>query len=267
MTIFDFSNAYLKSQTAQFLPELPLDQLDCYRTPHIYSWSPYFCCEVGNVSKYDVMKLFAFILQNRFNLPNVINFEGNFAALCTATENFDLYTLARLTPEALTARLAEAVGCSLPSHSWEAYAEGLIDAARYLIDLDLSYNDYITQTNENSDAVLRDICRIRGIGPALARNFLKELGVMEFGKPDVHLLEVFRAFDPTVINEESFDRSLEVQAARAGVSPYEFDRVIWLICTGDYFKHHLKIKCSHKTLRENFIAALNAAIASGSVTV
>ena len=264
MTLYEFSNRYLIDQTEEFFPDFPIAQLDCYRAPHIFSWPPYFSATVGSVQKTDLMRMLAFILQNRSFLPNVINFENNYEALSRVTGAFDAAVIAGYTRDDLVARLVSEIGLQSPSRSWIDYAEGLIDAANYLNAITpFSYTAYLARANASPETVIGELCAIRGIGPALARNFLKEIGVTQLGKPDVHLYAVF-AFDPSVVDDVSFDRSLKDQARKAGVTAFELDRIIWMICSGDYFKHRIKI--GKKNLRDRFIAALSDAIDRGIVT-
>ncbi len=259
MTIYEFSKAYLETQTRTYLTTFSIADLAFYDTPHIFSWPPYFTSEPNSVHKSDVMKMLAFILQNRFNLPNTINFERNYTALCSVTNQFDASHIASFTPEAFAEQLSRAIGFNLPSTSWSNYARGVVEAARYLNGITgFSYASYLAAANSNPDAIVEGLCSIYGMGPALARNFLKEIGVVNLGKPDVHLYAVFQAFDPTVTTPNSFDRALVDQARKAGVSPFQMDRVIWLICSGNYFKHRIKI--SKKNLRDAFINSLKDAI-------
>lgn len=265
MTIYEFAKDYLETQTRVSLPAFPITDLALYDDPHIFSWPPYFTATPGSVTKSDVMKMLAFILQNRSILPNTINFEANYTVLCSATHNFDATYIASFTPGSFAAHLASAIGFALPHTSWSNYARGVVEAASYLESIPkFSYASYLAAANANPNAVIDNLCTIYGMGPALARNFLKEIGVSILGKPDVHLYAVFQVFNPTVTNPAAFDAELCAQAAKAGVSPYMMDRVIWLICSGKYFKHHMKI--SSRSLRSNFICALDAAIRSGIVT-
>lgn len=266
MTFYEFSNDYLILQTQKYLPDFSINELEHYRTPHIYSWPPYFAARRGSEQKNDIMKMLAFILQNRFNLPNVINFENNYDVLSAVTNQFDADIVANFDKDVLIQELAEEINFDSSSRSWNNYAQGLIDAAKYLEKIkNFSYDSYLKYAESNPDTVINELCQIKGMGPALARNFLKEIGVTQFGKPDVHLYAVFESFDSSVVNETTFDSALTQQASKANVSSFELDRIIWLICSGNYFKHHIKI--GKRTLRDNFIKELTEAIDKGVVTV
>jgi hypothetical protein len=265
MTVYEFSRAYLEDQTSTYLPDFLIADLAFYDKPHIFSWPPYFTSTPSSVQKSDLMKMLAFILQNRFNLPNTINFEENYDALRSVTNNFDASHIASFSPEDFVDLLSRNIGFVLPSKSWSNYARGIVEAARYLNGIDpFNYASYLKKANSNPEALVQDLCCIHGMGPALARNFLKEIGVVGLGKPDVHLYAVFQAFDPTVTTPEDFDRSLVDQASKAGVSPFQMDRVIWLICSGNYFKHRIKIR--KRNLRDAFVNSLKEAVENNTVT-
>jgi len=80
---------------------------------------------------------------------------------------------------------------------------------------------------------------VRGMGFALACDFLKELGYANFGKPDVHVRDIFQAAG--LCDKDSSDycllRTLCRVAENAGVTPYTADKVFWLIGSGSFYKH------------------------------
>lgn len=78
---------------------------------------------------------------------------------------------------------------------------------------------------------------IEGFGFALSCDFLKEMGYVNFPKPDVHLRDIFRAL--TLCPDKSDDYQLFKAVIRvanhAGVSPYNADKVFWLIGSGYFY--------------------------------
>jgi len=78
---------------------------------------------------------------------------------------------------------------------------------------------------------------IQGFGFALSCDFLKEMGYVNFTKPDVHLRDIFTAL--SLFQSKSGDYKLfkaVVRVARhAGVSPYNADKVFWLIGSGYFY--------------------------------
>ncbi|MCB0540102.1 MAG: hypothetical protein KDE33_21475, partial [Bacteroidetes bacterium] len=83
---------------------------------------------------------------------------------------------------------------------------------------------------------------IRGIGVALACDFLKEIGFLDYGKPDVHLQEILIAagfLEPSLKNKiEGVYKVLniiDVIAEKNNITSYAVDKSIWLIGSGKYY--------------------------------
>lgn len=246
-------------------------ELNWYNVPNLYAWPPFFTVARGHEHINDLVKMFSMILQNRQYLPNVIKFSlGNYTHLDTATHGFDVTYLNSISPKTLYNNLNSLIHFGV-SNTWKNYCIGIIDAAHYLNGFtnyhafDTHIITLIAAGREND--LITELCSIKGIGPALARNYLKEVGYLSFGKPDLHLMPIFQSFDPTVIDYPTFDASLRRQSILCGVSPYVLDRTLWLICSGNYFIHSLKISHGKRLLRTNFITALTTAIRTGVVIV
>ena len=74
---------------------------------------------------------------------------------------------------------------------------------------------------------------------ALTCDFLKDLGFTNYGKSDVHIKAILEAYG-FISEEESEDLILEKifdMSKDANVSCYEFDKVLWLIGSGNFYKH------------------------------
>ena len=78
---------------------------------------------------------------------------------------------------------------------------------------------------------------INGLGFALASDFLKELGFIHFAKPDVHLRDIFVGLDlcPVHCSDYEISKAVVQLAGDAGVSPYNADKIFWLIGSGYYY--------------------------------
>ena len=108
-----------------------------------------------------------------------------------------------------------------------------------------------------NDISIDELIKIRGIGQVMARNFLKEIGNTKYGKPDIHLKSIFEIIENKKLDEEQFDLAIEKQAKLAKVTVYKLDRIIWLICSGNYFKDNIKIPNEYGKLRKKFEKNLN----------
>lgn len=80
---------------------------------------------------------------------------------------------------------------------------------------------------------------VRGLGFALACDSLKELGYANFGKPDVHIRDIFEAAD--ICEKKTSDyhlfQTLCRVAENSGVTSYTADKVFWLIGSGYFYNH------------------------------
>ena len=87
--------------------------------------------------------------------------------------------------------------------------------------------------------------QIRGIGFALACNALKELGNLKYVKPDVHLMDICEELHLAKRTPlDVFDVITKI-ADESNVEPYKVDKVLWLICSGNFYKDGIRIE-SHK---------------------
>lgn len=80
---------------------------------------------------------------------------------------------------------------------------------------------------------------IEGLGYALACDFLKDAGFTDYGKPDVHIKQLFAGLNlcaPTA-SPYQVQKAIAQVAKAEGVSAYNVDKVFWLIGSGKFYKH------------------------------
>lgn len=169
---------------------------------------------------------------------------------------------------------------------WEDYVEGMINGAVILSRFNtheefisaisnfsrlnkkqFSFDDY--QGNKDSTSCARIInghddtrkWKIKGMGKELACNFLKELGLPDYVKPDVHIQDVFSALGLCSRDEYECLEVGKMLAKECGVNAYKFDRVIWLCCSGHYYRDYPKnLGGGAKKLKQPFINYLKTHI-------
>ena len=69
--------------------------------------------------------------------------------------------------------------------------------------------------------------------------FLKELGYLDYAKPDIHIIELFKAsylVKPKASNYEVFKAVIRV-SENVGTTPYDVDKLFWLIGSGYFYDH------------------------------
>jgi len=134
------------------------------------------------------------------------------------------------------------------------FGRGVISAAVFLSDFqgkdefDVFTKDF--QRNKYSREALPMLLdkEIFGFGFALACDFLKEVGYDGYPKPDVHLMDVFKKSGLCERNDyEVFKTIIEV-AETVGKTPYEVDKRIWLVCTGNFYYDKKEVAGKKKEL-------------------
>lgn len=82
---------------------------------------------------------------------------------------------------------------------------------------------------------------IYGYGFALACDFLKEVGFTDYGKPDVHIKDIFKHFG---IIEKRSDYEAFKMIAEIGLAvkkePVIVDKVFWLIGSGKFYVSNIR---------------------------
>jgi thermostable 8-oxoguanine DNA glycosylase len=131
---------------------------------------------------------------------------------------------------------------------WPKYCQTILSSARFLEQfsnvekfyqwVEIFYQDELTR------AALPLVIQkeIHGIGFALACDFLKELGYIDYAKPDVHLCDIFNALElcPPRSDEYSVFKAIIRVAKNVGASAYNVDKLFWLIGSG-YFYNDIQI--------------------------
>ncbi|WP_291808339.1 hypothetical protein [Limnobacter sp.] len=131
---------------------------------------------------------------------------------------------------------------------WVIYAKAALSAAKFLSDFPTaqSFHDFVQSFYKNHYSRLALPLLLKeelfGFGFALACDFLKESGYKEFVKPDTHLNDICRAAGITTA-ESDFGVFKDVVAycTEHGLVPYEFDKLIWLVGSGNFYLTNQKL--------------------------
>jgi hypothetical protein len=128
---------------------------------------------------------------------------------------------------------------------WPKYCKTILSSAAFLGQFE-SGDDFYSWANHlygdrRSIAALPLIlaAEIDGIGYPLACDFLKELGFVNYGKPDVHVIEIFSGIGlcPEGARPYQVQKVITQVANAADVSAYDVDKVFWLIGSGRFYNH------------------------------
>lgn len=128
---------------------------------------------------------------------------------------------------------------------WPKYCQTILSAAKFFAQFKNGTDFYGWANHFYSDqrsmAALPMMlaAEIDGIGYPLACDFLKELGYVGYGKPDVHVNQIFAGIG--LCSEKASPYHVQKIIAKiakaAAVSSYNVDKVFWLIGSGKFQKH------------------------------
>lgn len=137
---------------------------------------------------------------------------------------------------------------------WPLYCKTVIDSAHFLTTFETAadfYNwtDIFSKDSRAKPALpLMISYEISGIGFPLACDFLKELGFSEYGKPDVHLKNIFKELgliDAQKVSAAKSDyqtlKVIDRIAKENNVTSYAVDKMFWLIGSGSFYLSDLNI--------------------------
>lgn len=128
--------------------------------------------------------------------------------------------------------------------SWGIFTRGVVDSACYLSQFSgpKQFYDYIdgnTHTSEKAWSLAENLDqRVEGIGRVLACDFLKEIGVDRYSKPDTQIVKSFRTLnliDGIDEQKEAFDIIWHM-ADLTGLSPAGIDKMVRIATSGRWDK-------------------------------
>ncbi len=138
-----------------------------------------------------------------------------------------------------------------PQSIWPKYCKTALSSAAFLTQYN-DGSDFFAWANhfykdKRSMAALPLLLssEIYGIGYPLACDFLKELGFVNYGKPDVHLIDIFEGIGlcEKGLSLYEIQKTIIRIAEAKNVTPYNVDKLFWLIGSGNFYNHsHIKTK-------------------------
>ena len=135
-----------------------------------------------------------------------------------------------------------------PRSIWPHYCQTIFSAANFVEQFSsasdfFGWVDFFDKDDRARASLPMLLSReIEGFGFALSCDFLKEMGYVNFPKPDVHLRDIFTSLGlcKDKLDDYQLFKAVIRVASHAGVSAYNADKVFWLIGSG-YFYSDLHI--------------------------
>lgn len=242
------------------------DYLNRIRPAEVTDLDKYFLGDARNYNSLkDIYLQFIASAQNYQSMPNIIKFWERKKEISKILHDFDIDYVKALNPEDLYRDFRATFpvgGVDNRRNSWYKWSCSVVDSAKFLLDFsdDAEFEHFVKcfDFNVSTRMALPLLIsqKIRGIGFALACDLLKELGFINYPKPDVHLMDVFSELglsEKTQISTfEAIVRMSDInKPLDSTASPYKVDKVFWLICSGKFYAEKPEVKIdSHK---ESFI--------------
>jgi hypothetical protein len=158
-----------------------------------------------------------------------------------------------------------------PRSIWPRYCRTILSDAKFLSQFESASDFYewvdLFDRDDRARAALPMLLdqEIEGFGFALACDFVMGLGYANFSKPDVHIKDIFQGLGlcPWGTSDYEVFKALARVARNVGVTPYNVDKLFWLIGSGYLYKDpHIGHKGRIGSLKKQFIEAAQMALES-----
>jgi len=128
---------------------------------------------------------------------------------------------------------------------WPRYCRTVLSSAAFLAQFKdgedfASWANHLYRDSRSKPALPLLISQeVFGLGYPLACDFLKELGFIDYGKPDVHIKRILLAlgFVEGGVSDYGVQKVIARIAADSGMSAYSVDKLFWLIGSGKFYNH------------------------------
>lgn len=276
MNLYQFLKTYLEELVTKKLPSIDVNELHLYYdVPIMYAYPSFLNIKKEKVTINDIMKVMAYLLtQNKYCS---INFERYYEDFCIALNDFDPSYISILTPNSLYSVLKQFVEDDdwtfwqrdLITFSLRNMSENLISCANYLLNNFTNYETYIKTINNNPLKAYKQILKVRGFGEYFTKKFLNYLGCFELFNVDRLLINIFKKYDDSIVDNNSVLSFIGRQAKIASVTPYTINTMLSLVLHGRFYIHNKFIKSTrgNGNLVNNLKNALAKSINDGLLTL
>ncbi|SFY09177.1 hypothetical protein [Ruminococcus sp. XPD3002] len=186
-------------------------------------------------------------------------------------KDFDVYSfnqnIATLPEEELDELFKKAFKGS--NDKYKNVKENVCDSAKFLSEFKNSaemyayFDTFDSTKKEERNKLIRIIAgRIKWWGPALVPNWLKDIGMSNYSKPDQHVIYIISnlglsSVDEYDIIEAVFRIAEDYKSIDSQASAFKLDRILWLIGSKSRFYNHKNI-VTFTGSREEFVEIVKA---------
>ncbi|OAA84693.1 hypothetical protein [Clostridium ljungdahlii] len=130
---------------------------------------------------------------------------------------------------------------------WMRYSKSIISASKFISGFEtaVDFDNFISSfSNNRLSSVAAPLIlekEVFGLGFTLACDFLKEMGYSQYPKPDVHIKDIFSSFGLCEDNDYEAYKAVIEMANICNDTPYNVDKVFWLIGSGKFYLHDVNI--------------------------
>lgn len=244
---------HLRDELIEFASKSGVSDLEKYFKPDI-------------VRKQNYLEILASSLQNSGQMRNSIKFndsEFNHNKIQECLYDFDAKEAKKhyasgdeifkeLTDKNIeTMRASSSEDNQEPKKKWKNYCKGLYQGLVYLTNEKNNGTEQIKRLVASGynlpdewERTKYEIQKaIHGLGPALVCDWLKECGCEWLAKPDTHIIEVLKSLtnekgisEKKVVNfMADWSKFIRDEKIDDKCSPYKLDKIIWLLCTGEFY--------------------------------
>ena len=200
----------------------------------------------------DVFRIMVGSLQDYNRMPNIIKYYERKEDFKEILFDYNyIEVLKNYTEESLLEEFKKRYSINnveSKSNSFRRYSKSLLSASKFLSTFEdinefKKFIDGFTMNELTAYALpLLLSSEIYGLGFALACNLLKDLGYMNYPKPDIHLKDVLSAIGFCKNDDVDCFKTVIKIANECNVTAYKIDKLVWVICSGNYHNHNIKVK-------------------------
>ena len=221
----------------------------------------------------DIFERFIASTQNYQGMPNFIKFYERKDKIKLLLHNYNLEWISKQSVEDLFEIFClefnvKVTNPNIKFNSWYKWSRSIIDSAKFVLSFkDVEeFKGFVEQFNYNltirTALPLLLSTKISGMGFALACDLLKEMGYINYVKPDVHIIDICYELGLSDSKDQIKNFETMIKIADDNIeedvtaTPYKIDKIFWLICSGNYYLHNIK----SKGYKKEFISAMKEEI-------